>query len=249
MNLIKTLTIASTFFFTTSALYSSWQVDDFLSILEQTEPNPQKDMDFAKLKEKVKEQLQQSWCSPEKIDLLMDLIYIIQPRVCVEIGAFTGSSVLPVATALQHLGRGKIYAIDAWSNEEAVRYLAPNDPNRNWWSTVDMNAVRCSFDQLMNAWSLNDVCTPISKPSSLALPLIPEIDFLHLDGDFSEEGSLYDVKHYLEKVKPGGYVLLSNVYHTVNNKQPKLKTLSYLLETCEYTSDVDSDNTVLFRKR
>ena len=248
MNLIKIFTIASAFLFATSALYSSWQVDDFLSVREQTEPNPQMDADFATLKKKIKHRLQNSWCSEEKVDLLMDVAYIIQPQVCVEIGAFTGSSVLPVAATLQYLGRGKIYAIDAWSNEEAIRYLPPEDPNRKWWSTVDMNAVRHSFDHLMESLDLFDVCIPISKSSAVALPLIPEIDFLHLDGGFSEESSFYDAKHYLAKVKPRGYVLLSNVYHTVNNKQPKFKAFSYLFDTCEYISDVDRDNAVLFRK-
>jgi len=247
MNRIKIAALASLFFFTTSALHS-WQADDFLSIVERTEPNPQSDTRFATLKEKIKESLQNSWCSEEKIDLLMDLTFIIRPRVCVEIGAFTGSSVLPVAAALQYLDQGKIYAIDAWANEEAIRNLSPEDPNRSWWSTVDMSAVRNSFDQLLQGWNLLNVCTPIAKSSAQALPLIPEIDFLHLDGDFSEEGSLYDAKHYLAKVKPGGYVLLSNVYHTANKKLPKFKTFSYLLEICEYISDADRDNTVLFRK-
>lgn len=59
----------------------------------------------------------------------MDVVYTTRPGVCVEIGAFTGSSVLPVAATLKYLGAGKIFAIDAWSNEEAVRYLSPNDPN------------------------------------------------------------------------------------------------------------------------
>ncbi len=248
MNMIKAFTLVCTVLFATSALHSFWQADDFLATLEQTEPNPQEDIDFVALKKRVKQQLQESWCSEEKIDLLMDLTYIIQPQVCAEIGAFTGSSVLPVAAALQYVGQGRTYAIDAWSNEEAIRYLSPDDPNRKWWSTVDMKRARTSFDQLMESWGLSDICIPIAKSSAQALPLIPEIDFLHLDGDFSEEGSFYDVKHYLAKVKAGGYILLSNAYHAVNSKQSKLKAFSHLFEICEYISNVDRDNTVLFRK-
>lgn len=238
---MRAFVLAFAFLFTTSPLYCSWD-------LEFKGPNPQLDSDFVALKLKVKQHLQHSWCSEEKVELLMDLTYILQPQICVEIGAFTGSSVLPVAATLDYVGQGTIYAIDAWSNEVAIQHLAPEDPNRNWWSTVDMGVIRHSFDHLMGSWGLLAVCHPIAQSSEEALPLIPEIDFLHLDGDFSEVGALYDAEHYVAKVKSGGYVLLSNVYHMVKNKQPKLKALNYLFETCEYITDVDRDNTVLFRK-
>jgi predicted O-methyltransferase YrrM len=229
-------------------LYCFWEVNDVLSNHDSIKTNPEKDPLFNLLKNKVKQSLKQSWCSEDKINLLMDLTYIIQAQVCVEIGAFSGSSVLPVAATLQYLNRGKIYAIDAWSNEDAIRYMDPDDPNRSWWASVDMRAVRRSFDNLITSWKLKNVCIPIAKTSALALYEIPEIDFLHIDGDLSEEGSLYDTEHYLKKVKRGGYILLSNVYHTVNNKQTKLKAVSLIFESCEFISETDRDNTALFRK-
>ena len=247
MNLCTCLLAASVFLFSACPL-ASWEMDDLLTMHDHSVSNPKEEAGFKELKAAVKEQLAGSWCSKEKTDLLMDVVYITRPAVCVEIGAFTGSSVLPVAAALQYLGKGKIYAIDAWSNEEAVRYLDLDDPNRNWWSTVDLQVVRTLFDSLIQQWNLKDVCIPICAPSSQAHNELPEIDFLHLDGNFSEEGSYQDIVQYLPKVKQGGYILLSNVYHTVKNKQPKFKAFAYLFETCEFVSDVDKDNTVLFRK-
>lgn len=227
---------------------SAWEVDDLLFMNEDTQTNPEEDANFQALKSSVKIQLEGSWCSKEKTDLLMDLVYMVRPKVCVEIGAFTGSSVLPVAVALQYIGQGKVYAIDSWSNEEAIRHLDMDDANRGWWNQIDMLSVRRSFDELMNAWNLSTVCTPIPQPSAIAFDMVSDIDFLHLDGNFSEEGSFHDIERYLTKVKQGGYILLSNVYHTVKNKQPKLKTFKFLLETCEFISETDKDNAVLFRK-
>lgn len=245
---MRSLTALALLFLVQQPIYCFWEVTDVLSNHGPASLNPKQDPLFNLLKNDVKKSLKQSWCSEEKIDLLMDLIYITQAQVCVEIGAFTGSSVLPVAATLQYLNKGKIYAIDAWSNEEAIRYMDPDDPNRSWWASLDMKAVRRSFDHLIISWKLKNVCTPIAKTSALALSEIPEIDFLHLDGDLSEQGSIYDAEHYLEKVKPGGYVLLSNVYHTVNNRQIKFKAFSLIFESCEFISETDRDNTVLFRK-
>lgn len=47
---------------------------------------------------------------------------------------------------------------------------------------------------LINNWNLDSYTTIIHKPSLLAVNDIPDqIDFLHLDGDYSEIGSLRDV--------------------------------------------------------
>lgn len=207
-------------------------------------------VDFLKLKRDVSTYLSGSWCSQEKIDLLMDLVLITKPKVCVEIGACTGSSVLPVAATLQYLKMGKIYAIDAWSNEECIRYLEPSDPNRDWWSKVDMSLVRNQFENMVQMWRLEDRCLVIHKSSlKAALDIKEKIDLLHMDGDYSERGSLQDVRVYLPKVRSGGYILLSNAWVTVSGKQPKKEAFRALYDSCEVICEVDGENTLLFRKR
>ena len=86
---------------------------------------------YLQLKSQAQYALQGSWCSEEKMHLLMDLTLITRPQVCVEIGAFTGSTVLPVAFVLKFLPSGTIYAIDAWSNIIATQHLPWHDPNRD----------------------------------------------------------------------------------------------------------------------
>jgi hypothetical protein len=203
---------------------------------------------FKDLKKKVIEYLAGSWCSAEKAELLMDVVLVTRPKVCVEVGAFTGSSVLPVAAALKYVGQGQILAIDAWSNKEAIKHLDEEDPNRAWWAQVDMNAVYNTFQQTIKTWSLSSYCVSIRAPSNKAVKQMGDIDFLHLDGDYSEKGSLEDTSLYLPKVKSGGYIVVSNYYLMVKNKQTKLASCNIFFDSCDFVGEVDNGNTILFRK-
>jgi predicted O-methyltransferase YrrM len=207
------------------------------------------DQKFQRLKNDVTTSLKNSWCSNEKVKLLMDLMVLIKPNVCVEIGACTGSSILPVAATLKYLGKGRMYAVDAWSNETAVKNLGADDPNRAWWAKVNMQDIFVMYKSMINTWGLQATCITVRSPSNRALTLIPrEIDFLHLDGDYSEVGSTEDVELYLPRVRSGGYILLSNLYTMVNGKPPKLKSYCALFDSCEVIAEIENDNAVLFRK-
>lgn len=241
--LAKTL-LCSLFLLTSSLTFASWDPE----VIEDVEYSSLQEKNYQKLKARVIEALKGSWCSEEKVNLLMDLTLLTKPQVCVEIGACTGSSVLPIATSLQYLKGGKVYAIDAWSNQIATQYWEDTDPNKAWWSTVDMKSIRGAFQNLINTWSLKKQCEEVAKPSDIAISELPEIDFLHLDGDYSEQGALKDVKLYLPKVKSGGYILLSNLFIMINGKQPKAKSFSALIDDCEFICEIERDNAILFRK-
>ncbi|OGN64297.1 MAG: hypothetical protein A3E80_05565 [Chlamydiae bacterium RIFCSPHIGHO2_12_FULL_49_9] len=232
--------------FTCSAfLHADWDPeycfpDEDLSLLD--------DMIFKRLKDDMAYYLRDSWCTKEKIHLLMDLVYVTRPETCVEIGAFSGSSILPVAATLKYLQHGFVDAIDVWSNAEAVRNMEAGDLNRNWWSWVNMEEVYGTFLARLAERSLTEYVRILRGTSEAIAPLIGEIDFLHLDGDYSEKGSLRDVELYLPKVRPGGYILLSNLFVMVNGKAPKMKSFSALFDSCEMICEIDKDNVVLFRK-
>ncbi len=227
-------------------LHAEWDpeitlMDSDISILE----NPY----LKELKRKVTDYLENTWCSKEKINLLMDLVAVTHPSVCVEIGAFSGSSVLPVAATLKFLRHGKIYAIDGWSNEVVTKNLDLDDPNREWWSKVDMLHAFKTFQHTLAHWNLQHYCILIRKPSNVAVQQLPEIDFLHIDGDYSEKGTLEDVELYLPKVKSGGYILFSNVFTRVKDKSPKLVALPILTDACEIVAEIENDHALLLQKR
>src|ERR1700675_371042 len=73
---------------------------------------------LVQLEAEVFEYLKNSWCSEQKAKMMLELVVITKPAVCVEIGAFTGSTTLPMLAGLRYLGVGRAYVIDPWSNEE-----------------------------------------------------------------------------------------------------------------------------------
>jgi predicted O-methyltransferase YrrM len=232
-----------------SLLPAEWDPEYCLDESPETLLQELHDQQFLQLKNNVEAFLKNSWCTSEKVNLLMDLMVLIKPDVCVEIGACTGSSILPVAATLKYLEKGKVYAIDAWSNEVAVKNLEPDDPNRDWWSKVDMHEVFKAYQNTIKTWDVQGRCVTICSRSNQALKQIPRtIDFLHLDGDYSEAGSTEDVELYLPKVRSGGYILLSNLYTMVKGTQPKIKSYCALFNSCEVVAEIENDNAMLFRK-
>lgn len=205
---------------------------------------------FQSLKCRILQESVHGWCSQEKSALLMDLVLLKKPKVCVEIGAGTGSTVLPVASVLKYLGQGRVFAIDAWTNEIAVRNWEDNNPNKERWSKVDMRGMYKRFRTMLKERRLVNYCKTLSMTSEEAIGQISApIDFLHCDGDPSEKSSLQDLELYLPKVRPGGYILLSGVCTMVDTQQPKMKAFFKLFETCDAVAEIDRDNAVLFRKR
>lgn len=203
---------------------------------------------FQNLKIDLVETLKNSWCSEEKVHLLMDLTYLKEFECCVEIGAHSGASILPVAMVLRYLQNGHLHAIDAWSNAVATQHMQPEDPNRPWWRQVDMEKAYRLFLSRIEERGLASYCRVHRATSEAASDSIEEIDFLHLDGDYTEKGALQDLELFLPKVKSGGYILLSNLFIMVNGKAPKMRSYIQLSNDCEVIAEIDKGNAVLFQK-
>jgi hypothetical protein len=236
--------IAMTFVLMVTAAHSDWK-PTCISTTLFLPLDPQ----FDELKSSVCSYLSTSWVTQEKAHCIMDLIVLTQPKVCVDIGTFTGSSALPMAVALRYLGSGKVYLIDAWSNLEAVKHISSKDPNYNWWSTLNMKDIKRQCLTMIREWSLESYCQVIHAPSEQAIHQIDQIDFLHLDGNFSTEGSLLDATLYLPKVRSGGYILLSNAFMTIDHALTKKATMWFLYYECELIIKIENSNAMLFRKQ
>lgn len=208
------------------------------------------DPGLIQLEQTIVSALKGSWCSEEKAKLILECVITNRPQVCVEIGPFTGSSTLPMLAALRYTNhKAQAYVIDAWSNEEAVRGLPKDDPNAIWWASLDMRAIKNQFTQTVNRWSLTSYVQVLHMSSERAVSLLPSINFLHLDGNFSAEGSSLDTRLYLPKVVPGGHILISNVLTMIGNQATKMKALWPLFESCELVSEIENGNALLFKKR
>lgn len=186
------------------------------------------------------------WCSEEKAVLMMDLIKKDKCSLCVEIGVLAGKSLFPIAQALQYNTSGKVFAIDAWNPNEALRGMSSGTPQYDWWKSLDYNGLYKNAVKVIEENKLQKYCTIIRRPSKEAVNLFKDgtIDFIHFDGNHSEEGVSFDMKAYFPKVKDGGYILLNDP-NWINMRQ----ALVFLLERATLVSPFSQSATyLLFRK-
>jgi cephalosporin hydroxylase len=187
----------------------------------------------------------EGWCSVEKAKSMMDLIYELQPTLCVEIGVFGGSSIYPTASALKFLQKGEVYAIDPWETNFCLEGYEPDNPNYIWWREINLNEIHLGFLMMLNRFQLNSYCTVIRATGLQALDRFQDesIDILHIDGNHTENSALTDAERYFPKVKKGGYIWLDDVnWSTVSRAK------EFLFSNSEKIERFSNDGYFLFKK-
>ena len=119
-----------------------------------------------------------------------------------------GKSLVPMAYALKSQGYGKVYGIDPWSSNASIEGM--DGVNKDWWSAVDHDAIYNGIVEKINQFQLTDFIELIKSTSVNVEPIL-NIDILHIDGNHSEETSLYDAKKWAPLVKTGGYIVFDDV--------------------------------------
>ncbi len=188
----------------------------------------------------------EGWCSEEKALTLIDLTLELKPKVCVDIGVFGGSSLIPVAATLKLLGSGTIFGIDPWDRLECIQCFDPirDAADFRWWFQLDYAYVYDSYIKAIKRLELEPYCITMTVTSQIAAPFIDHIDLLHIDGQHSEQGFTSDVKAFLPKVRTGGYILLNDSLW--ENAQPAIELL---LEQCDVVKLIDGGNCMVFKKK
>lgn len=177
----------------------------------------------------------EGWCTPEKALALAQAVLKERPAIAVEIGVFAGRSLIAMGIAMQTLNHGRLIGIDPWTPEASVTGFGEKDDNRTWWAAVNHRYI---YDQavyytkhlgLSNRVQLVQATSEIAYPGLLLARDIlegPFIDFLHIDGNHSEECSVYDTDHYVPLVIPGGSVWFDDTdWNTTKPAQNHLETL------------------------
>lgn len=185
------------------------------------------------------------WCSFEKAEKMMELVYQTRPKICVEIGVYAGSSIYPTACALRFLKEGVVYAIDPWSNKESIEGYEPNSPHYRYWETVDLEEIYKCFLAVVNWCRFTEYCQVLRMSSIEALPQFADesIDILHIDGNHSEEIALRDAQGYLPKLKKGGYLWFDDV-----NWESTSKAIELIMESCTLNEELSTATCFLFKK-
>jgi len=151
----------------------------------------------------------QGWCTEQKASILIDIILKTRPNKIVEIGVYGGKSVVPMACALKAVGKGKIYGIDPWDNGAAIAGVM-NQDNLNYWSNINLQAIKVGLFQKISQFGLGDSIVLIESTSEAAPP-IQDIDILHIDGNHSDITSYFDVTKWVPLVKSGGWIILDDM--------------------------------------
>lgn len=200
------------------------------------------------LKETVLDNRQEiyGWCSAEKALNIIDLVLEVKPQVYVEIGVFSGASLYPAASALKFLGTGVAIGIDPWDKIECIRYLDPDKDKADlkWWAHQNMDHIYFGFLSVLRQFELEKSCVIFRATSKKAASVIGTIDILYIDGNHNEKVATEDVKLYLPKVRPGGYIWLNDAsWHSLR------EALKLLLASCDMVKKIDNGNCILFKKK
>lgn len=152
------------------------------------------------------------WCPPEKADELRRLVREHRPALCVEIGVFGGKSLIPIAEALRDNGGGTVYGIDPWTKDAALEGGAGGAEHAEWWSNMDLEAIYRDFTEAVVDRGLSEQVTTLRMTAQKAAHQFAasSIGLLHIDGNHSEATSVRDVRTWLPKVQPGGWVVMDD---------------------------------------
>jgi len=154
------------------------------------------------------------WCPVSKAMTLASLVLSLRPDVACEIGSYAGKSSIPIALAMQLLGKGTLIAIDPYDPEESARNETAE--SSVWWKKLDHNAILAEFEGYIQTYGLQNIIQ-IKRTTSDAFDTSGlSIDLLHIDGAHSN--ALADAKHYCPCVKQGGFVVMDDLNWFVNGR-------------------------------
>jgi predicted O-methyltransferase YrrM len=150
----------------------------------------------------------EGWCSLDKASILIDLVLALKPHVVVEIGVFGGKSLVPMAYALKHNQRGKIYGIDPWVASISAEGMTPE--HAEWWNSIDHEQIMQTLITRITEFELNDY-TQLLRETSKDAKISKKIDLLHIDGNHSAETSYFDVTKWVPLVRSGGIIIFDDL--------------------------------------
>lgn len=190
------------------------------------------------------------WCTVDKALALARIIVQSNPKICVELGVYSGRSLIPQAIALRSLGAGIVYGIDPWKKENAAEGNC-SEADKTWWQSIDLDVIHNYCMAKIWEHDLDKWCCVIRSQSQNCHQLFDNvllkrrdkvIDLLHIDGCHSEEASTRDVDLWLPRVRAGGHVFFDDVDWTTTKKAQEM-----IVEKCDQIDQVG--NCAIYRRR
>jgi hypothetical protein len=217
----------------------------------------------SKLAQEIKASLPSihGWCKPEKALKLAEYVIASDAKLCVEIGVYGGSSLLPMAMAIRTLPMlesgnplvnadyRRVVGIDPWTNDAATDGMK-EQVNVDWWSKVDLEMIYQSCLVKIDDYRLNNYVTLLRAKSDDVVGDFQDetIDLLHIDGNHCEARALNDVVNYLPKVRQNGIVVFDDVWWCEGGEVTTRKAVLLLLDQC-IKLDVIGGDCMILQKR
>lgn len=181
------------------------------------------------------------WCSVEKALALAETIIQSNAKICVELGVYSGRSLIPQGIALRSIGAGMAYGIDPWKKENAAEGNC-SEADKKWWESINLDEIHNYCMSKIWEHDLDGFCCVIRSQShhchrlfdNVTLKRVDKvIDLLHIDGCHSEESSTRDVELWLPRVRIDGHVFFDDVDWTTTKRAQEM-----IAEKCEKAGQV-----------
>jgi predicted O-methyltransferase YrrM len=152
------------------------------------------------------------WCSKEKAMTLASIVLANRHEISLEVGVWYGKSLLPVALMHQHLGQGKVIAVDPWHSGCSVAGQV-NPQDAEWWNRQDIHEVAYrAFDARVRSLELQKF-VEVHRMHSDEFDPPQNIGLLSVDGNHGDQ-AIKDVQRYAPMVKRGGFLVADDLNWT-----------------------------------
>jgi hypothetical protein len=194
------------------------------------------------------------WCTPDKAIKIIEIC--LQPDVnrCVEIGVFTGRSLIPAAIALKQKGSrdhpfgrvfGTIMGIDPYDAKTQVDGFETYPEHFKWGLNVPWNEFHKRTLDHIERLGLSHHCGLVRMASADASGFFPResLDYVHIDGNHSAARSYEDAVLWYDRLRVGGYLIFDDV-----NWETTQAAVHFLDTRCETVFKSSPDWWTIYRR-
>lgn len=179
------------------------------------------------------------WTTVPKAHTLASIIIALRPEVSCELGVWFGRGALSMALAHKEIGKGIVWAIDAWSAQASIQGQVNEKDRTHWNNQPEHDKAYETFTRQVIVLSVQN-CVNIVRSKSQDVAPPKNIGLLVIDGNHGET-VLSDVDRYAPCVKTGGIVYADDLDWSggaVRRGVEKLKRMGfnslYRFETGEF---------------
>lgn len=141
-------------------------------------------------------------CDAFKAFIVYEMVKKYKPQRGLELGILNGKAYFPAAVAMTDNNEGLMMGLDPWCGEE-----------RDDWDDIKSSTLQ-RRDYLIEQFEI-DISTHIeifqTTSTNFHKKLRAPLDYLHIDGNNTYEGTKEDLENYLPQLNVGGLLLMSNL--------------------------------------